>query len=424
MRSFVHCSAFLLILACGTQMSSCGNAPMAYTASQKPNPTGPKAPVSGVETVEVLAPPTAPEFADSIGGAVETFSLTAAPPPPSDFVFVVDSSGSMERVISAFVNGFESIPPSSYPTDSRMAVMNMIAHEIDNPEMPIAANAQLQFLKSLVGNSSIILNNVQNFMNAEPGYLRFLTASSVANYKSAALANGLSSLISSKFNSYPLCNSEWFLPGEMNSTKNKSCLGAAMQISGMVGIESGLMSVLQLMKKNSQPIFRKNAGVHVVFISDTHDPGNSSFTGYQEYVRQLPSFNGLENAIRANSKDISFVKLHGVVPFTQCKNSEHNLTNEGIFGGSYLAPIKASGGVAVDMCQDNVNYESVVNQLFDEARKVAPFQLKADNVSNVSVKVNGKNHPNFKVLDGRSVEVGGLVTSQDYSIQVSYSFAK
>jgi len=60
----------------------------------------------------------------------------------------------------------------------------------------------------------------------------------------------------------------------------------------------------------------------------------------------------------------------------------------------------------------------------DGKKGVAPFQLKADNVSNLSVKVNGKNHPNFKVLDGRSVEVGGLVTSQDYSIQVSYSFAK
>jgi hypothetical protein len=326
----------------------------------------------------------------------------------------------METIISEFVKGFESIPPSKYPENSRMAVMNMSAHELDNPEMPIAVNAVFPLFKQMYKEifPDISLNNFKNFMSAEPGYLRFVNANSVKNFKSVAKANTLEALLADKFISHQLCENEWFLPGQKNSSQTATCLGAAMQISGWVGIESGLMAVLQMVQKKSQPIFRKNAGAHIVFISDTHDPGNSSFNGYEEYLKKLPTFAILERKIRENSKDVSFVKLHGVVPFTVCDKSEES--EKGIYGGSYLKPIEASGGVAVDMCKDEVNYSAVVNQLFDAARKIPPFRLKSSEIKNVSVKVNGQAHADFKIIDNRLVEVNGLLLSEDYSIQIQY----
>jgi hypothetical protein len=410
-------------------LPGCGNAPINYTAAKTVYGESPAVATAttssdALSDVKINSKPTGEII---VRNGLETFTVNAPPPPPSDFVFVVDSSGSMEPVIESFVKGFESVLPSAYPPNSRMAVMNMIAHELGNPAVPLAAKSHIPLFKSYV--PYLTSTNIENFMNAEPGYLKLLNAASVANFKSVANTNLMSGFVTKSFISHTLCESEWFSPGEKNSDET-ACLRAAMQISGMIGVESGLMSVLQILKKNSKPLFRQNAGVHFVFISDTHDPGNSNFAQFEEYLTKIPDFSAIDKAVRENSKQVSVVKLHGVVPFTKCAKSEWQMQKNttgmddphGIYGGSYLAPIKASGGVAVDMCKNDVNYQSVVQQLLDEARKIPPFKLAAESVSNVSVKVNGEVHSNFKLIDNRFVEINGLITSKDYEIQVSYSY--
>lgn len=360
---------------------------------------------------------------------VKTFSVETGQQPPSDFVFVVDSSASMEALLESFINGFEAIPATAYPKDSRMAVMNMIAHKFDDPQTPLAAAMQLPVFQSVF--PFLTLSNLVNFINAEPGYLNFINAQRVAQFKAKSVEKGLSDLTNSKFTQYDLCENAWFQPGQKNTSpatgKQKTCLGAAMQISSMVGVESGLLSVLQLLSKhkNNSPLFRKDAGVHFVFISDTHDPGNPNVPNLQDYMSKLPSFSALEKALKENSPETSFVKLHGIVPFTACEKSEWNQfksDTNGIYGGSYLPRIEASGGVAVDMCSQSVDYKAVVNHFFNETRKLPPFQLLTEKVQNVSVLVNGKPHSDFRVLENSSVEINGLIASQNYTIDINYEY--
>jgi hypothetical protein len=201
----------------------------------------------------------------------------------------------------------------------------------------------------------------------------------------------------------------------------KTCLGAAMQISLDWGVEAGLTSVFQLLKKNSnsnRALFRDGAGVHFVFISDTHDPGFPAVHARQDYIQQRPKFANIAAEVKANSRNISRVKLHGVLPFSKCEN---NKLEGSIYEGSYLPEIAASGGVAVDMCSDSIDYRAVVNQILNEARKIPPFKLKGTGVKDVSVKLNNVDYKNFQVIDGHSVEINGLMENQNYTVEISYT---
>jgi len=439
-RVFVRrASAGLFVIAAFAVTHGCGQSKVAFTQTEKliapktvvtisakdnnaqaslkkdapiPNPTGPKED----QKIDLEKLRGNIKLDEQI---TEKFSLMAAAPSPSDFVFVVDSSRSMEPLIEKFIRGFESIPLEKYPPNTRLAVMNMIGHKLDDSNTPLA---EYQFKPEFL---DLTLDRAMKIVKAEPGYLKFVNAAGVENFRSVVAQNGsISSYDGSthnaqKLETYKLCESEWFKPEEKNNDvlKPKSCLGAAMQISGFVGVETGLLSISQLMKKNiGKPgLFRDDASVHFVIISDTHDPG---FTGLPESIKykdNLPKFQEIDALVRVNS-NVKKVKLHGVVPFSACESSEL----KEVHGLSYLPEIKASGGVAVDQCDENVKYDSVVNQILNEARKSA-FKLNVEAAKDVKVKVNGKDWTDFKLIGENSIELGGLLSSSSYEIEVSYT---
>ncbi|MEN9811085.1 MAG: hypothetical protein RLZZ488_2652 [Pseudomonadota bacterium] len=118
--------------------------------------------------------------------------------------------------------------------------------------------------------------------------------------------------------------------------------------------------------------------------------------------------------VRSGSKQ---VKIHGVIPKEQACTADEARIDE----TSYIPEVNASGGVWVDSCDSTINYESVVNQIFNEAKKLPAFILKADKVKNVSVKVNGEASSNFRIIGSNSVEVNGLSNSGTYIVEISYS---
>ncbi|NBX16247.1 MAG: hypothetical protein EBR09_02665 [Proteobacteria bacterium] len=430
----------------------------AKSGDQNGNAVKPKqpAPVIGIKDPVQPSQPAAGE--KKLVTASEKFEVSASSP-PSDFVFVVDGSRSMETLIGKIMDGFETINSADYPPDTKMAVMNMLSHKLDNPSEALAAESIWSlYSEDLAENnrtdfrSTFTLENVKLFLDAQPGYLKFINSASVAAYKQKAdtlsysykynVANSptitekLERLLRpGKTNStYPLpvCQNAWFTPTETNEYSQR-CLRAAMQINEIVHIESGLTAVHQMLKKNkAMPLFRDKAAVHFVFISDTHDPGDSGFANFTGYMEKLPKFADIESAARETSTPIRSVKLHGVVPFTadNCADNEYQrglakspqvVEPQKIFGGSYLPQITASGGVAVDMCKSNIDYKSVVNQILSEAKKIPPFKLNAADVKNVVVKVNGMDYKEFQVVGGNSVEVNGLLSNTSYTIEIAYT---
>src|SRR6185503_2156685 len=64
----------------------------------------------------------------------------------------------------------------------------------------------------------------------------------------------------------------WFSPGEVDPD-GVPCLVAHTEVPGLlVHVEAGLTVLSQLLD-GKKPLFREGAHAHVVFVSDTHDPG-------------------------------------------------------------------------------------------------------------------------------------------------------
>ncbi len=440
-------SAGLFVIAAFAVTHGCGQSKVAFTQTDKLIAPKPVVTVSAKDnnaqaSLKKDAPiqnPSGPKddqkrAIDKPDGAVEQdeaviekFIVKAAEASPSDFVFVVDSSGSMEPLIEKFIDGFEAIPLDKYPPNSRMAVMNMIGHKLDDPETPLAEH---QYINVLNPDS---VSDAMKIAKAEPGYLKFINTAGVEYFRQTVAQAGKIKTKNNveiepmQLNRYRLCASEWFKPSDKNgdTVAPKSCLGAAMQISGFVGTETGLLSIAQLIKKNlgKPSLFREGASVHFVLLSDTHDPGFDGLPDHEDYKRNRPKFEEIEALVKVNS-NVKQVKLHGIVPFGMklangslkaCSLDEPN-----IFEASYRPEIQASGGVEIDQCQRNINYEAVVNQILDQARKMT-FKLMAAASKNVTVKVNGKDWTDFKLIGENTIELGGLLSSSSYEIEVSYT---
>ncbi|NBO37883.1 hypothetical protein EBU99_04790 [bacterium] len=331
----------------------------------------------------------------------QIFTTSAEKKPIHDFVFVVDNSISMAPLIGRFVNGFDAIPASEYPENARLAVMNTmpaVLNDLNTPRDYLAIDLATELSQST-------RNYLKVLFLKEPGFLKFINQARVADYKSATQGSD----VQYKF-PIGVCEAEWFLPSAKNSV-GVSCLKAAMQISGETGIEAGLTAIAQMMSKNvGNPLFRSDAIVHFVFVSDTHDPG----ANLPDYIAARPDFSKIKAAVQNNSS-IAGVKLHGVVPNAACSSSE------GVYDYSYRSVIQASGGVMVDSCAASADsYKNVVHQILDEAKKLPAFQLQGKQVKDVVVKVDGAAWNNFTLINGNQLEVNGLNLATAHSIDVSY----
>lgn len=364
----------------------------------------------------------------------ESFSTAGATPPPNDFVFVVDNSRSMRPLIEKFVNGFEKLSAEDYPKDARLSVMSTMIAMPDDFSKPMEASSITSGICAEAGKSQQTVGQQVTHeikvLSSEPGFLKFIKASETNAFAQSINAYKLfegnsnrhgctfsHSEIRTNYFTSPLCASEWFSPSDKNSA-GQSCLKSAMlNISGLSFVEAGMTAISQMMEKNrSNPLFREGASVHFVVISDTHDPGFEDESGLIA-MPVPPSFQKIDAAVRGNSK-VSSVKLHGVVPFAKCPSG--GTGGEETYGFSYLKEIKASAGIQKDSCVANADYKQIVNQIFSEAKKLAPFRLKARAVKDVEVKVNGTKWSEFKVVNNNSVEIEKLDPSESYKIDVSY----
>jgi len=324
-------------------------------------------------------------------------------------------SRSMTSQINKFVNGFDSIPSNKYPTNTRIAVMNTMVGRLKSPSIP----AEAMYVETYNELTTSEKSSLMEVFASEPGFHRFINSSRVSDHKSRVssfLTNWrYADYTGSVIPHFPLqvCESEWFLPSAKNSS-GQSCLKAAMQISGELGIEAGLTAIMQLMAQNpNNSIFRKNALVHFVILSDTHDPGIDD----EELVRARPEFALIEEAVRKNSA-VAGVKIHGVVPKKSCSREE------GTHDFSYLPRITASGGVAVDSCDNKNDYSAVVSQIFNEAKKHPPVKTGHKSVKDVKVKVDGKPWKDFNVINGQSVELSGLDLTVPHKVDVEFAIVE
>ncbi|MEI6833364.1 MAG: hypothetical protein WCL28_05170 [bacterium] len=290
-------------------------------------------------------------------------------PSVADYLFVLDNSVSMGDDATKVGQGLAAIAKETFPESTRIAVMTTMA-------------AADPYAASLVAHADI---DVYACINREPGFLSFVDKASVDAFNScdppAKYANKYVKTA---------CEFGWFKPFDVNSAGDR-CFTAALQNSfHAVVCEPGLLALEQLLKRNQgKPLFRENAAVSVIFISDEQEGCTSSETlGDISNAGAATTASRLKDEIFKNSKVLS-VKFNGIVPN---KYKPKPPAKEPLF---YVDVINAVGGKAFDIKSPTADYNSMIEQL---------IQAKVDNTaSEFSIPATAK-----KVT---GVEVDGVVTS-------------
>lgn len=270
---------------------------------------------------------------------METFVLGGASTSPlADYLFVVDGSVSMNKVLGRFDRGVRSLSAEGvFPERARIAVMNT------TPANP----ADLSQPHPVVGS--------KHHVRQSPGFLKLVDAEGLAAY--AAAFPKMKQRMPE-----PGC-AAWFGPGDTNAN-GVPCLVAHAQVDLQpVVAEAGLTAVKQWIERAEAPVFRPGANVNVIFISDTHDPGIPSqrangkparldrIIGSQQLVESRPDFAELRALVEGTQPVASF-RVHAIAPESECAERWHE------FGPSYFDAARDAGGQTLDVC---------------EARDYAPF---------------------------------------------------
>ncbi len=256
---------------------------------------------------------------------------------PYDYILVIDNSSSMATITDKVKNGFKSIltTPNVFPPLARIAVMSTMTGASDN--------------LSLTGLG------ISKYLGIEyePGFLDFINKASIVQYKAK---------VTPFATRWPLegCDQKWFEPTAKDS-QGEYCLTSTLQTTGYgVGAEAGIRAFKQLIQKNiNTTLFRPQAIVNVIFVSDTHDPGTDFLD------TNVPSYPEI-NALVGQSNKIKSLRFNAIAPDAPCPNSV-----EKVYTKSYFAITDASMGQKADVCT-LADYSGFLQKLILASKTLEP----------------------------------------------------
>ena len=306
----------------------------------------------------------------------------------ADYLFVWDNSVSMVKYSQKVAVGLAGIPRESFPESSQVAVMSTMA----------AADP----FADLLDPHPDINRKDYTCIEQEPGFLALVDSSAVRRYKSCA---GLRPDYVAKYAMNP-CDHGWFKPFETNANGDR-CFAAALQSAFHgVGCEAGLYAVEQMIQRQKgKPLFRDNAAVNIIFITDEQEGCFASETRGERSTAQR-----LSEIISSNSRVVS-VKLHGIVPAAFPTNVR-----------SDKGEIEASGGVFIPMTQDRSDYRDVIQKIVESRVDIASAEFKLpDGTKGVkSVIVDGVPTRDFEFDGTTNLKILNLDPDKKSDIAVEY----
>lgn len=312
-----------------------------------------------------------------------------------DYLFVIDNSSSMEKIIHKVREGIKSLvaKPDVFSGDSRIGVISTMIGQS----------------KTQGGDLSQINSHVKSYQGIqyEPGFLSLANHAAYLKFISQA-----SERYANKW-SIPLCENGWFKPEEKHSNGH-SCFEAATQSSASsLMAEAGIKAFEQFLDKNSgAPIFRSGAIVNVIFISDTHDPGVSVNPELLEARLNFAQF--LEKIKQSNS--VIDLKFHAISRF-----DNSNCAGEKFYEGSYFKLVDQSGGEKGDVCLLD-DYSEIIKKMIVAGKTVRPiFVLKNPATEILSVSINSTNTTDYEFnSDNNSISIPSLNPNESVNVSIVY----
>jgi len=284
--------------------------------------------------------------------------------PVSDYLFVVDNSVSMKKIIGDFRAGFAGLASvdNPFPEKAHIAVMSTLPARLDD----------LKRLNPAVHRSRAL--------HRDPGFLRLVDRRGIQVYRRMA-----GEAVGKRFAADGCA--PWFAPTD-NNNLGIPCIVAHTQIGlTAVDTEAGLTALFQMLEKHrGRALFRRGAAVNVVFVSDTHDPGLSRVRTRSEIELETwrPGYPELKALAERDNVMASF-RLHAIAPATECVERWEHL------GASYYQAADDSGGVTLDICTAR-DYTAVIRAIAEIGSipqdPLFPLGRPAEDV--LSVQVDGK----------------------------------
>ena len=256
----------------------------------------------------------------------ETFSLEINVP-QIYYLFVIDNSSSMGKILEKVQEGFVALSKNSdaFAPNALIGVMSTMIGQLE------AEGGKLSKL-------SKYSKEVYKHQKLEPGFLKLVDKASVDTWKSKEIPKDIT-------DQFPLqaCKQGWFGPSAVND-QGESCFLAASQISKIsVGAEAGITSFRQFLQKNPG-IFKADSNVNVIFVSDTHDPGISKIAKeHPEYLTDIVKYDPLLELAQKENQ-IASLKFHAIAPQEKCA--------ETILAPTYfdLVDNQPASGIKSDVC--------------------------------------------------------------------------
>lgn len=273
-----------------------------------------------------------------------------------------------------------------------------------------------------------------------PGFIRlvnkktiehFVTTHSTSDYVARFPAKG--------------CDRSWFEPDETNEN-GIPCLVAHSQIlQAGIMYEAGVTSLYQLLKSynyRQEKLFRDDAAVNIIFVSDTHDAGALDFYGSVNAYASMIPFSSLKQEILNNNPAVKNFTIHGVVPLpvagdplydglkvmgnkpqTQAE-ADLNTEGNGQHGYSYLPYIRESFGTAIHT--NNTRWDELMKALIQETgRPNRPIvELPCETKRIDYLKIDGvlmNSDQYFLRPDQKTIEINlPIEWNQEISVVIDY----
>ncbi len=380
----------LLLAACGQEYDlSTVQDPLGGVAAPPVREAAPPEPRVGKEPARPFPQVLPPlEITD-----VDTFDLGSdTPAEVADYLFVVDPSSSMERVLGSVHAGMAALSSQGvFPKEARIAVMSTTPADVERPGRP----------HPTVGKAGVAM--------LDPGFQGLVDAERIER------ARQLPSPFGERFG-LDGC-AAWFAPTDLNP-QGLSCLVAHTQ-SPLVSlhVEAGLTALMQLLERG-EPIFRPGAAVNVIFVSDTHDPGvGEARPRFDELMLLRPDVAELAE-LAAMSHELASFRVHAIAPERRCSAERWDH-----LGPVYLEAAVDSGGQTLDLCTaEPPEYVRMIREIAITGavpqRAVVPVR-KAGQV--VEVVVGGAPVGFTISADGGAVVLDERVPERRKQVEVRYA---
>jgi hypothetical protein len=349
--------------------------------------------LDGPHPVEFEEPEAAPdgivEQEITLGGGVRS--------EVADYLFVIDGSSSMQRVLGRVLDGFEALagvgPTGSraFPSEARIGVMSTLPADPRFRDRVHRAAPDRSWLARLPGFGGLVDGRrIGRFLAVAPPRIA---------------------------DRYPVMGCDaWFAPDEANAD-GVPCLVANTQIALYpVIVEAGLTALAQRLEADP-PLFRSGAAANVIVVSDTHDPGiPSTHPMFEELSELRPTYEALEELALSRQELASF-RVHAIAPAEVCTAEDWT----GV-GPAYFEAARAGGGEVLDVCDANSGqYVELVRRIAEggaiPTRPVLPLAADAELLE---VLIDGE-PAEFRVSDdGRAIVLPGSVPAEASQIRVRY----